>query len=62
MNDELQKKIEQAVDAGIEKAILRLRNQAYEEVGRSVISKCLYGIGAVLAGLELWLASKGMVK
>ena len=53
--------IEQLAEKAAEKAIKKLTNHVYQEVGHSVISKFVYIIGACSLGLYLWLKSKGVI-
>ena len=53
--------IEQIAEKAAEKAIKKLTAQVYQEVGKSVISKFVYIIGACSIGLYLWLTSKGVL-
>ena len=53
--------IEQIAEKAAEKAIKKLTNHVYQEVGRSVISKYIYIVGACSLGLYLWLKSKGVI-
>ena len=53
--------IEQIAEKAAEKAIKKLTAQVYQEVGKSVISKFVYIIGACSIGLYLWLKSKGVL-
>lgn len=53
--------IERIAEKAAEKAIEKLTNHVYQEVGRSVISKFVYIIGACSLGFYLWLKSKGVI-
>ena len=53
--------IERIAEKAAEKAIKKLTNHVYQEVGRSVISKFIYIVGACSLGLYLWLKSKGVI-
>ena len=53
--------IEQIAEKAAEKAIEKLTNHVYQEVGRSVISKFVYIVGACSLGLYIWLKSKGVI-
>lgn len=55
-DDELERVAERAA----EKAIIKLTDHIYHEVGKSVISKLLYIVGACTVGIYLWLRSKGV--
>ena len=53
--------LEKIAERAAEKAIEKLTNHVYQEVGRSVISKFAYIVGACSVGLYLWLKSKGVI-
>ena len=53
--------LEKIAEKAAEKAIKKLTNHVYQEVGRSVISKFVYIVGACSIGLYLWLKSKGVL-
>jgi tetrahydromethanopterin S-methyltransferase subunit G len=53
--------IEEIAEKAAEKAIEKLTAHVYQEVGKSVVSKALYIIGACSIGLYLWLKSKGII-
>lgn len=53
--------MDKIAERAAEKAIEKLTNHVYQEVGRSVISKFVYIVGACSVGLYLWLKSKGVI-
>lgn len=53
--------LEKIAERAAEKAIKKLTNHVYQEVGKSVISKFVYVVGACSLGLYLWLKSKGVI-
>ncbi len=53
--------LEKIAERAAEKAIKKLTNHVYQEVGKSVISKFVYIVGACSVGLYLWLKSKGVI-
>ena len=53
--------LEKIAERAAEKAIKKLTNHVYQEVGKSVISKFVYIAGACSLGLYLWLKSKGVI-
>lgn len=53
--------IEEIAEKAAEKAIAKLTEHVYQEVGKSVVSKAFYIIGACTLGLYLWLKSKGTI-
>lgn len=53
--------LEKVAELAAEKAIKKLTNHVYQEVGKGVISKFVYVVGACSLGLYLWLKSKGVI-
>jgi len=53
--------LEKIAERAAEKAIEKLTNHVYQEIGKSVISKFVYIVGACSLGLYLWLKSKGVI-
>ena len=53
--------LEKLAERAAEKAIEKLTNHVYQEVGKSVISKFVYIVGACSVGLYLWMKSKGVI-
>lgn len=53
--------IEEIAEKAAEKAIEKLTNHVYREVGRSVVSKLFYIVGACSLGAYLWLKNKGIL-
>ncbi len=53
--------IEDLAEKAAEKAIEKLTNHVYQEVGKSVVEKFLYIVGAGALGLYLWAKSKGVI-
>ena len=49
-------------DEQIEVIKERVLASVYEDIGRSLVKKILWALGAVLAALLAWLAAKGYVK
>ena len=56
-----EKDIDDIAEKAAEKAIEKLTSHVYQEVGKSVISKLTYIIGACAIGLYIWLKSKGVI-
>jgi len=56
-----EEQIEMIAERAAEKAVEKLTGRIYQEVGKSVLSKVTYILGAVTVGLYLWLKSKGLV-
>ena len=53
--------LEKIAELAAEKAVEKLTKHVYQEVGKSVISKFVYIVGACSVGLYLWLKSKGVI-
>jgi hypothetical protein len=56
------KQVEAIAERAAEKAVSKLTNHVYQEVGRSVVQKSLYILGACAIGVYIWLKSHGYVK
>ena len=54
--------IEDIAEKAAEKAIEKLTNHIYQEVGKSVVSKLLWLLGALTVGIYIWFQSKGLIK
>ena len=50
---------EQQLDAIAEKVEKRLRDNLFKAVGKSVLTKLFYLVGAVVIGVWMWLSTKG---
>lgn len=53
--------IEEIAEKAAEKAIEKLTNHVYQEVGRSIVSKLFYIVGACSLCAYLWLKNKGIL-
>lgn len=53
--------IKAIAERAAEKAIEKLTNHVYQEVGKSVVSKFIYIVGACSVGFYLWMKSKGVI-
>lgn len=54
--------IERIAERAAEKAVAKLTDQVYREVGRGVVSKFMWIVGALAVGLFIWAKSQGYVK
>jgi len=61
MQDLTEAQIEEIAEKAAQKAINKLTNHVYQEVGKSVVSKLFYIVGACSIGIYLWLKSKGVI-
>lgn len=53
--------IEKVAERAADKAVKKITDQVYLEVGRSVVNKFLWAVGAITVGFVLWLHSKGFI-
>jgi len=56
-----EEQIEEIAEKAAEKEIAKLTNQIYLEVGKGVVKKALYLIGAFVVGAGLWAKAKGWI-
>ncbi|MDE2389475.1 MAG: hypothetical protein KGN35_10430 [Betaproteobacteria bacterium] len=56
-----EEQVEEIAERASEKAIHKMADQVYREVGKGVVSKALWLIGVVAVGLAMWLKSKGFI-
>lgn len=54
--------IEAIAERAAERAMEKLTNHVYREVGRSVVQKAFWIVGVSVVGGYLWLKSNGYVK
>ena len=54
--------IEIIAERAAEKAMLKMTNQLYQDIGKGVISKLLYLIGIVTIAAWAWLHANGWIK
>ncbi|WP_374520398.1 hypothetical protein [Hydrogenophaga sp.] len=54
--------IDEIAERAAEKAVAKLTEQVYREVGKNVVQKFVYVVGASSIALFLWLQSKGLIK
>lgn len=53
--------IEKVAERAADRAVKKITEHVYLEVGRSVVSKFLWAVGAITVGFVLWLHSKGFI-
>lgn len=56
------KQVEAIAERAADKAVEKLTNHVYREVGRSVIQKAFWIVGACAVGIYIWLKSHGYIK
>lgn len=54
-----EEQIEEIAERAAEKAVEKMTNQIYLEVGKGVVKKALYLLGALVVGAGLWAKAKG---
>ena len=54
--------IEIIAERAAEKAMLKMTNQLYQDIGKGIISKLLYLIGIVTIAAWAWLHTNGWIK
>lgn len=54
--------IEEIAERAANKSVAKLTDQVYREVGKNVLQKFTYVVGAIAVALFLWLQSKGLIK
>ena len=54
--------IEEIAERAANKAVARLTDHVYREVGKNVVEKFVYVVGAISVALFLWLQGKGLIK
>lgn len=57
-----EEQIEDIAEKAADKAIEKLTNHVYQEVGKNVISKLLWLAGVLTIGIYVWFQSKGLIK
>lgn len=53
--------IEEIAERAAERAMKKLTDHMYKEVGRGVVNKLFWIIGVISVGLYLWLRQKGVL-
>lgn len=54
--------IEKIAEKAAEKAVAKLTDRVYRDVGKSVIEKLFWIAGVVAAAAFFWLQAKGLIK
>ena len=54
--------IEKIAEKAADKAIAKLTAHVYQEIGRNIVGKFLWLIGAITAGMAIWMHGKGLLK
>jgi len=53
--------IEEIAERAAKKAVEQMTNQIYMEVGKGVVKKALYLLGAFIVGAGIWAKAKGWI-
>lgn len=53
--------IEEIAERAAKKAVEQMTNQIYMEVGKGVVKKALYLLGAIIVGAGIWAKAKGWI-
>ncbi len=56
-----EEQIEEIAERAAERAMAKLTDHMYKQVGKSVVSKLFWIVGIISVGLYLWLKQKGLV-
>lgn len=56
-----EEQLDEIAERAANRAINKLTDHVYLQVGRSVVNKLLWVIGAVFAGVYLWMHNKGLL-
>lgn len=56
-----EEQIEEIAERAAERAMQKLTDHMYKQVGKSVVSKLFWIVGVISVGLYLWLKQKGLV-
>lgn len=54
--------LEQIAEMAAEKAVEKITATVYQNVGKSVIGKFTWIVGAITVGIYFWLKSKGFIE
>jgi hypothetical protein len=56
-----EEQIEEIAERAAERAMAKLTDHMYKQVGKSVVNKLFWVVGVISVGLYLWLKQKGLV-
>jgi hypothetical protein len=54
--------VEKIAEKAAERAVAKLTDRVYRDVGKNVVQKLFWIIGVVTIALYFWLQSKGLIK
>lgn len=56
-----EEQIEEIAERAAERAMRKLTDHMYKQVGKSVVSKLFWIVGVISVGLYMWLKQKGVI-
>jgi len=56
-----EEQIEEIAERAAERAMKKLTDHMYKEVGRGVVNKLFWIVGVISVGLYMWLKQKGLL-
>lgn len=56
-----QEDIEKIAEQAADKAVNKMTNQAYQAIGKGVVSRFLWIVGVITVGFAAWLHTKGII-
>ncbi len=54
--------VDEIAEKAAEKAISKMTDHVYQEIGRGIVSKIMWLAGVVVVGLYFWLSGKGYME
>lgn len=54
--------VEKIAERAAEKAVAKITDRVYRDVGKNVVQKLFWVIGVISIALFFWLQSKGLIK
>lgn len=56
-----EEEIERIAERAADKAVEKMADQAYQAIGKGVVSRFLWIVGVITVGFAAWLHSKGFI-
>ena len=57
-----EEQMEEIAERAAEKAVAKITSSVYQQVGKGVINKLMWLVGAVTVGIYFWLTGNGAIK
>ena len=54
-----EEQLDRIAEKAADKAVAKITNQVYQQIGKSVVTKMTWLLGACAVGIGLWLKSEG---